>query len=216
MMIMGGEQELLAYYLQNNRSFSQFKEATNILIEEGIWEEYISKPEYRNKKKQDEYSYGWDSIIDRAHEGSSEYEKVARELARPNRFERRMLSKTFLEAQIRAHEDNKADMFRRILTTNGVSYVFLYFSDNHPREQRKEMLFAICFFARGKFKDNKKVIGIATEKKFEPTCSYDYCVIDKPDWTDDDENRMLKIQEGLGLFKNPEISRISDEEYPKN
>lgn len=216
MMIMGGEQELLAYYLQNNRSFSQFNEATNILIQEGIWEDYISKPEYKNKKKHDEYSYGWDSIIDRAHEGSPEYEKVARELARPNRFERRMLSKTFLEAQIRAHEDNKADMFRRILTTNGVSYVFLYFSDNHPRKHRKEMLFAICFFARGKFKDNKKVIGIATEKKFEPTCSYDYCVIDKPDWTDDDNNRMLKIQEGLGLFKNPEISRIREEEYPKN
>lgn len=215
-MIMGGEQELLAYYLQNNKSFSQFDEATNILIQEGIWEGYISRPEYKNKKKQDEFSYGWDSIIDRAHEGSPEYEKVARELARPNRFERRMLSKTFLEAHIRAHEDNKADMFRRILTTSGVSYVFLFFSEDHPRVHRKQMLFAICFFARGKFKDNAKVIGIATEKKIEPTCSYDYCVIDKPEWADGDENRMLKMQEDLELSKNPEISRISEDEYPKS
>lgn len=213
-MIMGGEKELLAYYLQNNKSFSQFNEATNIIIQEGIWEECISKPEYKNKKKQDEFSYGWDSIIDRAHEGSLEYEIVARELARPNRFERRMLSKTFLEAHIRAHEDTQADMFRRILKTDGVSYVFLFFSENHPRDHRKQMLFAICFFARGKFKENTKVIGIATEKRIEPTCSYDYCLIDKPEWTDEDQNRMLKMQDELDLFKNPEIAGISEDEYP--
>jgi hypothetical protein len=216
MMIMGGEKELLAYYLQNNRSFSQFNEATNILLQEGIWEGYISRSEYKKKKKADEFSYGWDSIIDRAHEGSIEYERVARELARPNRFERRMLSKTFLEAHIRAHEDTKADMFRRILTTDGVSYVFLFFSEDHPRDHRKQMLFAICFFARGKFGKNTKVIGIATEKRIEPTCSYDYCVINKPEWTDDDQNRMLKLQDELELFKNPKIARISEDEYPKN
>ncbi len=214
-IIMGGEQELLAYYLQNNRSFSQFNEATNILIQEGIWEDCISRPAYKSKKKQDEFSYGWDSIIDRAHEGSPEYERLARELARPNRFERRMLSKTFLEAHIRANEDTKADMFRRILTADGVSYVFLFFSENHPRDHRKQMLFAICFFARGKFRENTKVIGIATEKRIEPTCSYDYCVINKPEWTDDDENRMFEIQDELELFKNPEIARISEDEYPK-
>lgn len=215
-IILGGEQELLAYYLQNNRSFSQFNNATNILIQEGIWEGYISRTEYKNKKKQDELSYGWDSIIERAHEGSPEYERVARELARPNRFERRVLSKTFLDAHIRAHEDNKADMFRRILTTDGVSYVFLFFSEDHPREHRKQMLFSICFFARGKFRNNTKVIGTATEKKIGLTCSYDYCVINKPEWTDDDENRMLKMQEDLELFKNPEIARISEDEYPKS
>lgn len=213
-MIMGGEKELLAYYLQNNKSFSQFNEATNVFIQEGIWEDYINRPEYKNKKKQDEFSYGWDSIIDRAHEGSLEYEIVARELARPNRFERRMLSKTFFEAHIRAHEDTQADMFRRILTTDGVSYVFLFFSEDQPRDHRKQMLFAICFFARGKFRENTKVIGIATEKRIEPTCSYDYCLINKPDWTDEDQKKMLEFQDELDLFKNPEIARISEDEYP--
>ena len=39
------------------------------------------------------------SVIDRAHDGTSErYERLARELARPERFARRVISKSFLEA----------------------------------------------------------------------------------------------------------------------
>jgi hypothetical protein len=34
----------------------------------------------------DRISYGWDSMIDRAHEGSAKYERITRELARPDRF----------------------------------------------------------------------------------------------------------------------------------
>lgn len=214
MIIMGGEKELLAFYLGGNKSFSRLNGATEILIQDGVWDDFISRPEYKRKEEEDEISYGWDSIIERAHEGSPEYERVARELARPNRFERRVLSKTFMEAHVRAHEDTTADMFRRILKTDGISYVFLFFSESLLRDDRKNMLFSICFFARGKFPENIKVVGIATEKRIEPTCSYDYCVINKPEWTEDDNNRMLKIQEELDLFKNPEIAGISEDEYP--
>lgn len=212
--IMGGEKELLACYLRDNKSFSQLNEATEILVQDGIWDDFVNRPEYKNKQKEDEISYGWDSIINRAHEGSSEYEKVARELARPNRFERRVLSKTFMNAHIRAHKDTKADMFRRILQSDGVSYVFLFFSEKLSREDRKKMLFAICFFARGKFLENVKVIGIATERKIQPTCSYDFCIIDKPEWTGDDHEHMLRMQEELDLFRNPEIGRVNEDEYP--
>ena len=88
-IIHGGEQELLAYYLMNQRSFGQLVKANVLLIEEGLWSELQKKPEYVAKKNEDKISYLWDEIINRAHSGGDAYELVARELARRNRFERR-------------------------------------------------------------------------------------------------------------------------------
>ena len=88
-IIQGGEQELLAYYLMNQRSFGQLVKANVLLIEEGLWSELQKKPEYVAKKNEDKISYLWDEIINRAHSGGDAYELVARELARRNRFERR-------------------------------------------------------------------------------------------------------------------------------
>ena len=83
-------------------------------------------------------SYIWDSIINRAHEGSIEYEKVARELARPDRFERRYLSKAYVDAQIRAESNTKYDAFRRTIAGSGVTYCFVFGDDpNWARENLK-------------------------------------------------------------------------------
>ncbi len=68
-VIAGGEEELLAFYLLNNRSFERLNGADHITITEGSWEHLNRKPEYLAKKRADEISYYWDSIIDRAHEG---------------------------------------------------------------------------------------------------------------------------------------------------
>jgi hypothetical protein len=77
-------------------------------------------------KEADEVSYGWDSIIDRLHEsGSQRYERVARELARHNRFERRYLGKSFFDAHVRAHESDKP-IFKRVMPLDGVTYCFLF------------------------------------------------------------------------------------------
>ena len=111
LVILGGEEEMLAYYLINNRSFGELNESNHVLIQDGLLKDLQGRPEYKAKKQADEISYGWDNIIDRAHEGSVEYERVARELARPNRFHRRYLSKIFIEAHMRAHSEDKHDLF---------------------------------------------------------------------------------------------------------
>lgn len=215
LIILGGEEELLAFYLMNNKNFSRFNETDNILLTDGSWRHFQKKPEYKVKKKADEISYGWDSIIDRVHEGSSQYEIVARELARPNRFTRRYLSKVFLEAHIRAHNDKKHDLFRRILPMEGVTYCFLFQDDPEPREKRKAMLWAICLIARGKFPQNKKVLGIATEKELSPECSYDFCFVDYPGWTEKHQELVARLQKETGIFVNPEIGRAKEDEYPE-
>lgn len=214
--IIGGEQDFLAFYLQNGRSFQRFDKANYIVIDGDLWENLSNKPQYKAKKKEDEISYLWDSIIKRAHEGSENYEKVARELARPSRFQRRYLSKVFFEAHILAHNEKKCDLFRRVMPgEDGVTYCFLFQDDPESRERRKSMLSAICWVARGKYKENKKVLGIATEKQIRPTCSYDFVYMYFPEWTEEQQKYTEELQEKTGIFVNSIVKKASEDEYPK-
>lgn len=217
-VILGGEEELLAFYLMNNRSFESLDEADTIMIDQGYWKLLQDRPEYKAKKKQDEISYIWDSIINRAHEGSIEsieYEKVARELARPNRFQRRHLSKVYVDAQMKAETDTEYDVFRRTLDGNGVTYCFVFGDDPEPRGRRKNMLLNTCWVARGKFQENKKVIGIASEKKVRRTRSYDFYLLDIHQWTQEHQSYMEKLQKETSILVDPIIGYTHEDEYPK-
>ena len=104
-IIMGDEEELLAYYLANQRTFKKLEKMNEIIFEEGSWSDLQKRPEYLAKKEEDKISYGWDSIINRAHTCGGEYERVAREMARLSRFDRRVMSKAFYEAHVIAHRE---------------------------------------------------------------------------------------------------------------
>jgi len=215
-LIIGGEKELLAFYLFNNRNFDRFDNADHVIIEKGSWDHLQNKPEYIAKKKADEVSDMWDGMISRAHEShNKEYELVARELARPNRVQRRFLSKAFLSAWIKSDKSKIDYPYRRILISDNMTYCFLFQDDIEPtREKRKEHLGVICFIARGKCKKNKKVIGIATERKMELTCSYDFCVMYLPEWNDELQKSAEDLQNKYKIFLNPSICHIREEEYP--
>ena len=77
------------------------------------------------------------------------------------------------------------------------------------------MIKTLCFVARGTIKENKKVIGIATEMRIKPSCSYDFCVLDLPTWTEAEDKHMKIIQEKTGVFLNPELNFVHEDEYPK-
>jgi len=216
-VILGGEEELLAAYLIENRSFENLEKASNVLITQGLWEDFINSQEYVRKKKEDEISYAWDSIINIIHTTSPKYEEVARELARPNRFDRRILSKTYYEARMTADSDNTRPIFRRMATLNKFTYCFLFADDKIvTRKHRKDMLRWICYIARGTFKDNKIVIGIATEKKAQPTYSYDFALLDIPEWTAENQREMEEFQQKTKVFLNPNTRVITESEYPKS
>lgn len=213
-IVLGGEEELLATYLVNGRSFDRFADATGLSIDSGCWDKHASSPEYHSKQKADEVSYAWDSIIDRAHESASPtYERVARELARLNRFERRCLGQSMFEAAVAAHEDHDYPIFRRTANFNGRTYVFL-FMDDPERVNRQQELQALCYVARGKFPENEVVIGIATEKVLRPGCSYDYCLMDLPEWSVEDDERALEISRAAGFYENAIARGAYSEEYP--
>lgn len=212
--ILGGEEELLAFYLLNNRSFKRLDKPDHILITEGSWKLLSSKPEYLAKKRADEISYYWDSIIDRAHEAGGKYEVVARELARANRVQRRFLSKVMFEAHVQAHHDDTHDMFRRMVVTGGISYCFLFQDDPEPHERRRAMLGAMCLVARGLNQQSRMVLGIATEKIIRPECSYDFSLLEIPEWTEEHQKEMERVQKEIGIFVRPEVCHMKEREYP--
>ena len=76
------------------------------------------------------------------------------------------------------------------------------------------MLWEICFVARGLYQESKKVIGVATEKRIRPTCSYDFCLMDIPSWTEENQSAMEELRRNLGLFLNPEYVEVQEDEYP--
>lgn len=215
-IILGGEEELLALYLGNNRSFDTLNEATLIMIDQGSWRHLQNSEKYATKKEEDEISYAWDGIINKVHKASPEYERVARELARPNRFERRVLGKGYFEAYVMADNDNTYPLFRRTFNLNGVTYCFLFADDSKPRDYRKGMLKWMCYIARGTYKENRKVLGIATEKKSSPICSYDFFLLDMPKWTEENQKEMDKMQQKTGILLNPIARYRHEEEYPKS
>jgi len=213
-IIMGDEKELLAYYLMNQRTFEEIEKMNEIIFQEGIWDDLQKRPEYLAKKKEDRISYGWDAIINRAHTGGGEYEIVAREMAHLDRFDRRVMSKAFYEAHVRAHRERSKNVFRRLLAIQGTTYCFLFFDDPEPRTNRKKMLEIMCIIARGIYNENSRVVGIATEMKMRPTCSYDFCYLELPEWTREHQKEMEKLQKETGIFSNYTVKQVHEDEYP--
>ena len=211
--VMRGEEHLLAKYLENGHNFSWMDNYDNILIDDTVWPAFSRNPQFLAKKQHDQISYGWDSIIDRAHDSTSKnYERLARELARPDRFTRRILSKSFLEAY-GEHLKASQPLFRRMMPVGDTTYCFLFMEDGQdlPRKRRTAMLKAMCFVARGLPPFNKRVIGVATEAENR---SYDYCAFFQPEWSDEDEARKLRLQKETGIFVNPKILAVGEDEYP--
>ena len=213
-IIMGEEKELLAYYLMNERVFQKIEDVHEVIFEEGIWSDLQKKPEYIAKKKADHISYLWDNMINRAHTGGGQYEFVAREMARLSRFDRRVMGKAFFEAHVLAHREKNNDVFRRLLEIQGTTYCFLFFDDPEPRTNRKKMIELMCFVARGIFPQNSIVVGIATEMKIRPTCSYDFCYYELPNWTAEHQKEMEKLQKQTGIFSNLKKKEVHEDEYP--
>ena len=212
-VVLGGEENLLANYLEHGRDFSWMDNYDNIMIDDTVWPAFSSKPQFLAKKRENRISYGWDHIIDRAHDGSSAaYERAARELARPDRFSRRVLSKSFLEAY-KEYLKSSLPVFRRMMPLGDTTYCFLFMEDGNqlPRKRRTAMLGAMCFVARGLPPMNKRVIGIATERENR---SYDYCVLVQPEWNAEHETAKIQIQKDTGIFVSPRLMRGSEDEYP--
>jgi len=214
-IVNGGEEEVLAYYLYHGREFKIPAGIKKVFIDKGLWTKIRKKPEYRAKQKENIVSYAWDKMISYFHDSSvSEERSVARELANTSRLERRILAKSMLDGKNEAAE-RKLEQLRRYFTINNKTYVYLIVNHDMSRDYRKHMLSLTCFVARGLCKENTRVIGIATDRANSPAYAYECYVLDKPDWTKKDEEFKEKLQEEYGIFKNSRYTHHTADEYPK-
>ncbi len=220
-VVDGGEEELLGYYLKNGRNFEDLvkKQVEVITLGGGIWEDVINLPEYKAKKIADRVSYFWDYLIDIGHTGDNpEYEIIARELARLNRFERRNMATAFMDLRKNADEGNYGLSYRRTIAEVEVTYCFLCNGDSNDdssRETRKKQLSVFCHIARGQHQSNSKVIGIATDQKITGQTAFDFCLIDMPEWNDKEQEIMELNMRDTGILTKPIEHHVHYEEYPE-
>ena len=219
-LVCGGEEDLLAAYLNDGRKFS--KHADVVFVDDGGWTQFQQKPEYKRKKVADEGSYAWDRLIeifcrDMLH-GNLEFspglagtERAIRRMAREDRFSRRVMGKAFSEFLDQSHEIRA----RRVTSPSGVVYVFLARPHGYPRETRTAELSNRCFVARGLSPDATVVVGLATEQYTAGKgFSLDLVHMYKPEWGEKDQEVMDGMQRDLGYFVKPHLTQTSEDEYP--
>jgi len=216
----GPEENLLAAYLHNGRKLPQ--NADVMVVGDGLWKQFLEKEEYRRKQDADKDSYVWDSLIERFAQdflnGQLEFapnpsntERAIRQIAREDRFARRVLGKSFKEFL-----DNSQQIAARMMKSpSGVVYVFLASPHGTPREARQAELGNRCFVARGLNQECSRVVGIATERYEKGKgFSLDLCNVFRPNWSADNQRLMEQIQKDLGYFARPKVTKDSEDEYP--
>ena len=219
----GGEEDLLAAYLHNGRKFAQGHNP--FVLDEGLWSAFVSKPEYRAKKREDKISHVWDRLIEIfCHDfltcglefGNSltDMEQVVRTMAREDRFCRRLMGKSFIEFYEQAGQ--KKVRARMVISPSGIVYVFLARPHGEVRESRVTELGARCFVARGSYPDHPKVIGIATEQyEKDRGFSLDAYYLFKENWTAEDQKHAEYCKREFGFFSAPRIANVHEDEYPQ-
>ena len=222
--ITGGEEDLLALYLYNGRRFPT--DHDRIVVGTDLWDGFTGTEEYKNKKAADANSYIWDRLIEIFHNdfatcglefGNSleEVDATTRIMAREDRFSRRVLGKAFNEFMGLTSEGKGKIRSRMTASPSGILYVFLACKRGTERKDRIAELHARCFVARGLNPEYKTVVGLATERyKEDAGFSLDALCLEKPDWTEEDQKKLIYLQNELGFFKAPVQSTVSEDEYP--
>jgi hypothetical protein len=185
-----GEENLLAFYLFNDRSFPDRYDV--MVLDDTLWSGFLSEESYRARKQADRASYAWDNVIQYVakdliandllfSDPAGQEEAVLRVMAREQRFDRRYLSElmteVFISDKIRG---------RMVRSSSGVVYVFVALSRDEDREYRRAELMARCYVVRSQFKDEAcMVVGIATERADDGKkgLSFDLLLLDVAVWT---------------------------------
>ena len=67
--MQGAEEDLLALYLHDNRSFP--KGPDMYILDPDLWDQFVQKDEYKRKKAADRDSYIWDALIEEMGTGKA-------------------------------------------------------------------------------------------------------------------------------------------------
>lgn len=222
-----GENELLAHHISGviNGSVSALFDLTHkhgkvdsITMEEGMWEDLVNSSKYRAWKQQLKISYFWDSLLQKTfyfiENGLSlttapsleEQSRLFQYLAREDRFHRASLAHSFLSFLADMPDDFRGTRVIYSHEVPTVCYVLLllprkdFLHDEDYRKVRCDMLRDYCLITKGEHSLVQMVIGIAHESNEQNGSSEDFMTLDAHDWSEDDQERALKLKEEYTKF----------------
>jgi len=233
-----GEEDLMAFYLkylnaQDEHDFVLPEGVDGILIEEGHFENFQTRPERIAQVSANRVSYTWDSLIEhfightlnQTHSYSNarnlgDHERMYRFMARESRTRRRMLAKALLGIMEKAtNRERRA----RIVQPSGDGdpfYVFLAVpsredkTNSEYREFRRELLTLYALAVKVKFPEAEDIIGIATEPTHSDDRSEDIIYVDGRDWTEEQWADARHWQRKLRIFEESVRYVGKEAEYP--
>jgi len=238
-ILTDGEENLLALYLQNKRTFGNMEDAKDVdmmMVDlEGVADELENSDEdYAEKLEADHWSEGWDELIEKKRVSllldstpadGPEHDKFLQKMMSHNRFERRVLGKQFFDAAALASKQPYKEMFvyKRLVPVNdhNVTYLFLFMGDqNTLRETRQKIIYATALAAKQVMPQNDMLIAIATELHMVKTPSYslEWVMFDMP--ADEFEKELgdeaREYREKLNIWKKPIAYEATAWEYPSD
>ena len=233
-VVVPGEEHLLATYLTSARSFPA-TDAPILQVEEG-WDEFSASPEVRARRELDRPSYVWDSLINSfAKPGATRTElptrsddeiqitdtedgdldRVLRIMARETRFARRILGRELKEFIDQAYGGNLRS--RIVSAPSDVLYVFLATDPEEDMRYRRVELLGRCLIARSVDPDRYPlVVGISISKENWSSGSavgVEAVRFEVP-WCDELQEQAEYAREHFGWFKNAVAQELNESEYP--
>lgn len=222
-LISGNELDLLALYLKNNRSFPDvFKEKKYdyfCWVCDGDWDNYLRQREVIAKKVFDKKSYFIDDFIKK--ELLPTYKDDAEDcvifLSLLNRFERRYISKPFLEIifspQNKEFKKRKLFILRRHIIIGNRGFVFAIYSDDWKHEMLVDTLRialeSFCIYSKFEAKDYILIGNTFSLKEFHIRFMKNIIPFDK-----DYEEMILSAAKEIGFLTDMKEFKLHEDEYP--
>jgi hypothetical protein len=222
--IQGGEENLLALYLSQDRAFPS--QGDMLMLDGNLWENFLKKPEFQAKLVRDSDSYLWDKYIEtyaalqavdgKPFRGSlSDVELALRILAKEDRFSRRVLGRALREFI----DSSDTIRSRCVKSWADVGYVFLTYDSKSSYDERLSELTARCYASLFSFVDCRSVVGMSFNKcGIVPSggSTLDLILLhrDGNSWPDEFLEKARVCRDEFGFFKKPKARRIHEDEYP--
>lgn len=214
-MVTGGEEELLALYVKNNREIPD-KDAHILIVDDGIWENLQQNPQYNARNEENKRSFVWDHLIETLLEESKvqsfDHKLLTIELLKPTRFYRRVLSKCFLDLIMKATKLKLATLNRYLYVKeiDNTAYCFMYADaqKGYTAAIVQENLEMSACVVKYLYPESRIVIGIACITLGNLT-QYTYMLYDGPGFTKEDYEYY-----STELGRTLEKTEVHEEEYP--
>ena len=222
LVVEGGESNLVALYLINQRRFPT--EYDHVVVNDGLWTELAARPEFQRRRAADVDSYIWDRLIEALSDPQaktlnestgelSDLEQTLRAMAKETRFSRRILGQGVGEFLKQARAGRTRS--RLLVGASGVIYVLVSFDPEDDAKYRRAELGNRCFAGRHAVGAGDTVVGIGIGQHAPGVGSTtDTVFLHLPNWTAEDDAHAAAMRAALGYFTTVPLQRGHFEEFP--